>query len=107
MMQHSFVESLRLVLIGACLAGGCARPLPPAQRVQATNVSALRTAFGGGAAEATPGAAAAVAEPTGWATLKGSFKLDGSPPDRPPLTIDKDQGICAPGGRVVLSETLV
>jgi len=62
--------------------------------------------FGSGTAEAT-GPATAVAEPTGWATIKGSFKLNGSPPDRPPLTIDKDQAVCAPGGKVVLSETLV
>ena len=52
---------------------GCARKLPPAERVQATNVTALRTAVGGGTSE-TATATAAVAEPTGWATLKGTFK---------------------------------
>jgi len=106
MMLHPLVTRFALLLAGVCLAIGCARRVPPAERVQITNVKALRSAFGSGATEAT-GATAAVAEPTGWATIKGSFKLSGSPPDRPPLTIDKDQAVCAPGGRPVLSETLV
>jgi hypothetical protein len=105
-MQRRLIRSFGLLLAGVCLVAGCARRLPPAERVETTNVKALRSSFGGGATEAA-GPAAAVAEPTGWATLKGSFKLNGSPPDRPPLTIDKDQGVCAPGGRAVLSETLV
>src|SRR5437762_10175330 len=106
MMVLPLVKPFGLLLTGFCLAVGCARRLPPAERVETTNVKALRSAFGSGATEAT-GTAAAVVEPTGWATIKGSFKLNGSPPDRPPLTIDKDQGVCAPGGRPVLSETLV
>jgi len=105
-MPHLVGKRFALLLAGICMAVGCARHLPPAERVVLTNVNALRTEFGRGAAEAA-GPAAAVAEPTGWATLKGSFKLNGSVPDRPPLTIDKDQAICAPGGRAVLSETLV
>jgi len=88
------------------LAGGCARHLPPAERVQTTNVVALRAAFGGGAAETTA-TVAAVAEPTGWATLKGTFKLEGTPPARTPLSVSKDHEVCAPGGKPVLSEELV
>lgn len=85
---------------------GCARKLPPAERVQTTNVTALRTAFGGGATEAAT-ATAAVAEPTGWATLKGTFKLNGSPPAATALAVTKDHEVCAPGGKPVLSEELV
>jgi len=94
-----------IVLATACIVG-CARPQQPAVKVQTQNVKALSAAFGGSAVEAAP-AAAAAAEPTGWATLKGSFKLDGTAPAPVPLTIDKDQAVCAPGGKQVLSESLV
>jgi hypothetical protein len=85
---------------------GCARKLPPAERVQPTNVTALRAVFGGGSSE-TATATAAVAEPTGWATLKGTFKLNGAPPAATALAVTKDHEVCAPGGKPVLSEELV
>src|SRR5262245_37921419 len=92
----------------AVVAAGCARYVPPAERVSTTTVNALRSAFGGGVTEtAATGGAAALAEPTGWATLKGSFKLSGSAPERRLLTIDKDPSVCAPGGKVHQSEELV
>jgi hypothetical protein len=89
------------------LIGGCARPQPPAVRVNTTNVAALRSAFGSAADSAAAGSAATAAEPTGWATIRGTFKISGSPPDRPPLKVDKDLSVCAPGGKQVLSEALV
>ena len=65
------------LLRGHRLAAGCARYVPPAERVDTTNVVALRKSFGGGAArKSTAGSAAPAAEPTGWATLKGTFKLE-------------------------------
>lgn len=104
------VLSLRRLLMLAAAAPvicGCARPLQPAAYVKTSNVSALRTALGGSAVEATPAAGVAAAEPTGWATLKGTFKIDGAAPPSVPLTIDKDQSVCAPGGKQVFSETIV
>jgi hypothetical protein len=96
------------MLLLAPLTAGCARPMPPAERVATTNVTALRSAFGGSSADSSAsGSGPAAAEPTGWATLKGSFKLNGSAPERAPLVIDKDQAVCAPGGKAVLSENLV
>lgn len=89
----------------AVLVGGCARPQQPAERVNSQNVSALRTSFGGSATENV--AAAPTAEPKGWATIKGTFKLTGPAPAREPLTVTKDQEVCAPGGKQVLSEKLV
>jgi len=91
----------------AVLAAGCARPVPPAQRVLATNVVALKKSFGSGAAESATAAPAAMAEPTGWATIKGTFKLKGTPPAPTPLAVTKDHEVCAPGGKQVLSEELV
>jgi len=97
-----------MLLIGLLsIAGGCARYVPPAERVNATNVVSLKKAFGSGAAESAAAAPTAMAEPTGWATLKGSFKLNGTPPARTPLQITKDHEVCAPGGKQVLSEELV
>lgn len=100
-MHRSFL----LIALVAPLAG-CARSQPPAERVVDTNVVALRTALGGGAT-ATAVTAGPAAEPTGWATIKGTFKLAGTAPPREPVTVDKDQSVCAPGGKQVLSETLV
>lgn len=103
---------IRSIVGIGCLAAlalcGCARPLPPAERVQMTNVSNLREAFGGGVtADAATASAAPAAEPTGWATLRGTFKLNGTAPERQALAVDKDQSVCAPGGKTVLGESLV
>jgi hypothetical protein len=108
MVVSSWQRSLPLALVAWAALAGCARHLPPAERVEVSNVVALRTALGGGAAESSSaGPAAAAAEPTGWATLKGSFKLNGTPPQRVALDVNKDQAVCAPGGKPVLSESLV
>lgn len=102
---------VRLIAGIGCLAAlgvaGCARPLPPAEHAQAANVKILRTAFGGNATETAAASAGAVAEPTGWSTLRGSFKFNGTPPERQALDVNKDQSVCAPGGKVVLSQELV
>jgi hypothetical protein len=99
-------RSLFLLAAASAAICGCARSLPPAERVNINNVSALRTALGGDKAGAAAEAGPA-AEPTGFATIKGTIKLSGTAPPRPPLTIDKEQNICAPGGKQVLSEKLV
>jgi hypothetical protein len=106
---------IRLVRIHACLlaAGllllaGCERQLAPNPRVSAANVDSLKKAFGSGAStEGAAGPAAVVAEPTGWATLKGKFVLSGQAPARSPLQVNKDQSVCAPGGKQVLDERVV
>lgn len=96
-------------VLTATLLVGCGRnpPPSPAERVEISNVIALRTAFGGSATEAAPAAAAVIATPQGWATITGTFKLDGEPPARTPLKVDKDLSVCAPGGKQVLSEEVV
>src|SRR4051812_16924842 len=100
-MTDAVLRMTGLLVSATVLVTGCARHLPPAERVQTTNVVALRTAFGGGATE-TAATATVVAEPTGWATLKGTFKLEGTPPARQPLAVSKDHEVCAPGGKQVL-----
>jgi hypothetical protein len=93
------------LLTATMFVTGCARQLPPAERVNDENVKILKTSFGGTNAAAVIETVAA--EPAGWATLKGSFKLEGTPPARQPLGVSKDHEVCAPGGKQVLSEELV
>ncbi len=62
---------------------------------------------GGGETDASAAASEPSEQPTGFATLKGTFKLDGAAPPRAPIQITKDQSVCAPGGKSVLSESVV
>ena len=94
-----------LALLAACAAGCRVRNIGAMARVDAGEVVELRKALGAGAAASTEVAAAA--EPTGFATLKGTFKLVGTPLSRKSLAVNKDQDVCMPGGKEVLAEDLV
>jgi hypothetical protein len=71
-------------------------------------VASIRAGFGEAAA-ATDEGSAEVASPTGFATLRGSFKLKGDPPPLRTLNsqINRDQEVCAPGGAPVYDKDLV
>lgn len=101
------LRKLTILVCLAALVAGCARQQQPAERAERANVVALRTAFGGGATTDNAATAPVLAEPQGWATIKGTFKLAGTAPAREPLSVTKDQEVCAPGGKQVLSERLV
>jgi len=90
-----------------CLNTGCTRSVAPNPRVTSQNVESLKKAFGAGASEAGPTAVVAAAEPDGFGTFTGKFTLVGTAPARSALKIDKDQNICAPGGKTVLDEKVV
>lgn len=70
---------------------------------------AIRDTLGGGAAEPSSDddMASGGAKPTGWATLKGTFQVVGDPPKPTPLRVDKDESVCAPGGKQVFGERLL
>jgi hypothetical protein len=68
---------------------------------------ALRAAFDAGADSGAEGAAGTLAEPTGWATLKGSFNLVGTAPQLRALSVTKDNEVCTPGGIQLMEETVV
>ena len=59
------------------------------------------------AARAEAGEQAAASTGTGWATLRGQFVYDGTPPTMAPYNVTKEHNICAPGGQAPLQETLV
>lgn len=107
MNQFGPLRFAALLVCGALVVAGCARPVAENPHVVASNVSSLKQAFGAGAAAEGPAATAAAAEPTGWSTFKGKFVLAGAAPVRSPLKVDKDQSVCAPGGKTVLDEELV
>jgi hypothetical protein len=44
---------------------------------------------------------------TGWGTLKGSFKFDGTPPTMVPYDVTKDQATCTSDGKPPLQQTLL
>jgi hypothetical protein len=97
------VNSIRATLL-ICLAGiaaaaptGCRRPLADRVNYSESNVALLRTALGGENAVAQ--APVALAEPTGWATLKGVFKLNGAAPAPTPINVTSDHSVCMAGGK--------
>jgi hypothetical protein len=85
--------TLLSMLGAALLASGCARPLPPDTAADLQVATQLREALGGDAAAADSGAAADVANPTGWATVKGRFRLT-APMVQGEFAINKDTGVC-------------
>lgn len=95
-------------LLAVCLlAAGCARPVASNPRVSANNVASLKKALGSGTAETGPEQPMVAADPQGWSTLKGKFVFAGDPPPRNTLAADKDQHVCAPGGKQPLDEIIV
>ena len=101
------MRTVLTLLAAAVVVGlaGCPRPLTAPVRVTQADVVALRQAFGGDQAAAGP--AKAAPEPTGWATFKGTVKLNGTPPPPTTLTVTSDHAVCAPGGRPVYANEVV
>lgn len=89
---------------------GCGSSVQPDRPPKADHVATIRTGLvgsGGVGASATGDAAVPEQQPTGWATLRGRFVLAGDAPPRQPLNVNKETGVCAPGGVQVFSEELV
>jgi len=92
MFQRNFNSLLAgwLLAILPVFVAGCARHQSPDYTTNATDISRLTSAVGGASAEA---ATTEVANPTGWATVKGRFRLS-APVTLPPITVTKDPNIC-------------
>lgn len=96
-----------LVMLSIC---GCGNDSGQTRQVKVDSqrVQLLREAIHGGAPSDEESAAPAdVQQPTGWATLRGSFKVSGEPPAPVALRVDKDTEVCAPGGQEMFSESVV
>ncbi len=91
--------------LGLLLLAGCQRKLTEPASYTEGNVALLRTAMGGDAAAAGP--AVAAAEPTGWATLRGTLTISGQAPAPATVNVTSDHSVCMPGGQPVHSQSVV
>jgi len=97
---------LLLMYIVPPVVAGCQRVEELGPVATATSVNSIRAAFAsdaGGSGAST----AAVATGTGWATIRGRFVFDGTPPEMQPYSANKDQATCTVGGKSPLQETLL
>jgi hypothetical protein len=95
-----------IALAGCTALAGCDRQanLGPVANIQsAQEIRKVLTAGSSGEGQA----AEAASTGTGWATLRGQFIYDGTPPQRPPYNVSKEHNICAPGGQAPPQEKLV
>ena len=107
MMAKSRVVFFALVA-ASCTIGCRARKYEVPKSPDIGKAMMVRKAFAGeSTASAGGGSTAAVAQPTGWATLKGRFVLDGAAPQQSRLKVSSDMEVCAPGGNAPLSEDVV
>ncbi len=94
--------------LGFALISGCARHIPETDLADGTAASMVRRSLdlraGAAGAASNP---ADLGTPQGFATIKGVFRITGTPPQRVTVNVDKDVEVCAPGGRKVLDESVV
>ena len=97
---HRTAVFLVLAVGGLC---GCDSRTTYAPSANLERVKDIRAAFKTVSLD-TQQAEVVVAQPTGFATLRGVFRVDGDPPAAEPLVVNKDVDVCAPGGRTILAE---
>lgn len=105
------IQSMMIWVPAICwivVSSGCGGGSPTGRQPDMQNVTSIRAGFGD-AATATDVSPADAATPTGFAALRGTFKLSGETPSLPTLNsqINRDQEVCAPGGRTVYEQNLV
>ena len=92
----------------AAICCGCGDRRTGDPRPNASVVAEIRDGLAAGvqasSADRAPGQ---VDEPTGYATLSGTFRLSGQPPAPTALNVNKDVEVCAPGGKTVYVQDLV
>ena len=101
------IETAMLMLLSVILVTTGCRPSEDIGPVaEPTSVAKIRESLSSGAGE---GGSAQAAAPTGtgWATLKGKFIYDGTPPTMEPYNVNKDQVTCTINGQAPLQETLL
>jgi hypothetical protein len=104
--RTTFTGLLSIAAVAAMLLGGCQERVDLGPVADAASAKAIRDSF---ASKKAAGGEKAAAKPigTGWATLRGQFVYDGTPPQMPPYSVTKEAEICAPGGKAPLQEMLV
>jgi hypothetical protein len=90
----------------ATLSTGCDNRADLGPVANTTDAKAIREVLLAGKAE-SGGEATAAPTGTGWATIKGQFVFDGTPPERTPYKVTKELETCTENGKPPLQETLV
>jgi len=83
---------------------GCDGPADLGPAADAVTVATYRKAL---TSASEGGATAAAATGTGWATIRGQFVFDGTPPQMQPYGVNKEHNICSIEGKTPLQETLL
>ncbi len=100
-----FVGSIGLFAVVAMMAAGCDRHVSLGPVADVATAKTIREAFLSGNTAGAEKAAKPMG--TGWATLRGTFVYDGTPPTMPPYNVTKEPEICTINGAAPSQETLV
>src|SRR5215212_1069351 len=104
-IRASFIGVVSMAAVTAAMVGGCNKRVELGPVADAASAKSIREAFAVG--QAAGGEKAAVkATGTGWATLRGQFVYDGTPPEQPPYSVTKEADVCTVGGKAPPQETL-
>lgn len=98
---------LLFVIVGGSLvaASGCGASRVDAARADTVAAATLRKTLLTASAQGTTADASPAG--SGWATLKGVFTLDGTPPAAKQLVVDKDTEVCSKGGMKLFDRSLL
>ncbi len=106
MLQLRKIHFTVLLCVATPLGAGCQRADELGPVASASASQSIREVLAGDAADSGSSGAAAVTG-TGWATIKGRFLFDGTPPAMQPYNANKDTGTCTIGGKAPLQETVI
>jgi hypothetical protein len=102
---NASIAVCRIVLMAGLVVGfGCARDLPEDLRANMDTALEIRKAF---SSDSIAGDAPVLADPTGYATLSGVFKVNGNVPSEAALVVGGDDAtLCAPSANSPLVKTV-
>ncbi len=106
MQDVCFKARVLYCVVGATVLAGCDRQADLGPVADAATVESYRTALAT-AVEAGEGVQAAASTGTGWATIRGQFVFDGTPPQMPPYNVTREHSICTVNGTPPPQETLL
>ncbi len=89
------------------VVAGCRPSDAPGPVASSSSSEEIRAAFSSESDQTASASGSTASTGTGWATLKGRFIFDGTPPTMAPYNANKNIATCAPGGKAPLQETLV
>lgn len=106
-MIRRFVWGVWSIAGLAALGTGCGRLSDVDANPQRAALIRAELAKAAGGGESTGGSDQPVADPTGWGTLRGAFKLGGSAPARQALAVEKDKDVCLANGQLLAEDLVV